>query len=784
VEQTFSSGSKTASVEDFVREIAAAAKKLALYPSGHPAAAKAAQRPFAMLELLLRGQENVVVAYADGKLVGDGQPMDDRLLHDGLGRVMAESGIQSIGFGSGITIEQFAQFIGQLSVKAEEQDLIGFLEANKISNIIVDRWHYELVGDDQKIVDADAVVGKGEGGDELKQSLADLVKERPGMIVTLLCGGRMIGGEKGRGAGYGTGGGAATIASWQISGSGDAPNGGSGEGEVIGLPPEGTGTGEGHVEGVMKLPDPEQALKDLDSLTDDELIQLLAAGLSETVDQVGLQGSFDTSQVLMRVKELLEKREDPALIRRLKNSLRNSNIIDEKYLNLIFDSNASLEDIAFEETLSYMSQFLSGEPDPDKVGDFYGWFGQIEDDDSARRVTTDLIAGIAENRFSLSADQEEFLESTVELITQNLDSTPARAFSAELLDRLVSELIQLPEIRFIIKQLEPIYFAALEQGNSELAVRTLNLIKERAFGEAAQADGVTGLAVEAHQVFCSAQAVDSVLQGLVQRFTEGSKDTLKLLEMFTGRDAALVFTKYLTHSERGLRLLMIRLLSEMGEHAVEASRIELAELTSHASLAAERPLPEQPWYKLRNIALVLGNTGHPDAVELLEPLSDYADERLVEEVVAALEKLDWEDSTRILARLLSHPARSIHTKALRAISSRNREVVYPLVEDYFLRHPSERKQVLPILSRLDKVQAGAFLAAVLEGESDAFRQLYAKPDESLNMMIVETFIHWRSAVTDDVLRRYVRSATGTIFSRLRKPASVKHAEKYLRSLSA
>ena len=96
---------------------------------------------------------------------------------------------------------------------------------------------------------------------------------------------------------------------------------------------------------------------------------------------------------------------------------------------------------------------------------------------------------------------------------------------------------------------------------------------------------------------------------------------------------------------------------------------------------------------------------------------------------------------------------------------------------------TDRQAILPVLIRLDKQRSLSFLAQVLLGESEIYNKLFAKADEELNETIVKTFILLRSVIFDDVLRKYVRISTRSLFGQFRKSESVKMAERYLKTVS-
>ncbi|MFH2055457.1 MAG: HEAT repeat domain-containing protein [bacterium] len=790
---------KAANAAALMRELAAAGKRLALYPEGHPAARLAANRPYEILTLIWERQEKVIISLADGKLIGDGAPLDDRNLLEGLGRAMVDGNLQSVAFTKKLQAEELEAFLGHLNIKQEERDLIGFLKERQISGIEIDKWHYELVGHDEKVVSADQVIEGVAGDSSLRMTLSDLVRKHPGAVVSLLS-------RKGQTSATSGNAALARLVCDYIGGATPTearstanPGTGQSEGTAEELAVGSGGAIQGYGSGVENneagpkagsesdlpvtpaLPDPGVVLKQLDDLNDEELVLLLVAGLRESVVDEDLKSDFNAAQALLSIKDLLERKEDPALLRSLRDALVAAGIVEQRYLDLVFNQEATTEQIACDEAERFLEIFKSGEPEVGQAADLAAWIERIEDKTYLEGFVSRLFDICAAADYELNSAQQGTLAHFLELVANSGESVVAAAYQQEIVRRLADPAIGLPEFRFVGRHLEHFYLSALRQQDYDTARQMLQAINQKAFGKQVHADGVAGHAWELRKRLSSAKAVELVITKLARNFSGCAHAAFQLLESFGGRDAALAFAGHLTHPERGIRLMMIRLLSAMGDEAVATMRTELESQQAGGRYAQLPEVPEMIWYKLRNIILILGNTGHPDAVELLEPLSDFRDQRVAEEVIVALEKLHWDDATRILAKMLSHPERRVHSRAVRSLAERNPKDVYPLVEDYFLRHPSERQYLLPLLTGIDSARAGAFLALVLLGESEAYRELGGKRDEALNEMIVKTFIDRRSSVTDNVLRRYVRDSSRSLFAQLRKPPSVKMAEKHLRA---
>jgi hypothetical protein len=310
------------------------------------------------------------------------------------------------------------------------------------------------------------------------------------------------------------------------------------------------------------------------------------------------------------------------------------------------------------------------------------------------------------------------------------------------------------------------------------------LICQKFDTEIIYAEGVAEYASKIHQRLTSPKIAETLITKLRNNFDGQSRAMAPLLENFNGIEPILVFTSYIAHEHRGIRVMLLRLLSGFGVRTIAAFRLLLSDRTLTARPAGHTDLPQEAWFKVRNIIFVLSNIKHPDSVALVRQFADDRDKRVVLEAVNALEKLGGDEAGYICAKLLSHPNREVQLKALHNLAANGSPLHYAAVEEYFVRSVEERANSMPALIKLDRQRALSFLAAVLLGEAETYNKYHSKPDEELNETVVSTFIQLRSAIFDDVLRKYVRAQTRSLFGHLRKSNSVKIAERYLKTTSS
>lgn len=80
-------------------------------------------------------------------------------------------------------------------------------------------------------------------------------------------------------------------------------------------------------------------------------------------------------------------------------------------------------------------------------------------------------------------------------------------------------------------------------------------------------------------------------------------------------------------------------------------------------------LKDERWYLVRNVALILGAIGNPDAVEFLSKTVYHSDFRVRKEALGALERLDPEGTRALLDRGIHDPDPRMRVLAVRSLSA-------------------------------------------------------------------------------------------------------------------
>ncbi len=743
----------------FVREVNASTKKLAIYPTGHPASIKAAEKPFSMLEEILRSGGRVILAVAEGKLVGNGMPLDDRLLMDGLGKAIYESGLASITFEPGVEFDGFEKFLAHLNLKKEQRDLQGLIDAEGIVGIGIGKVQYQLVNENERVVSADAAENLGDmSAGSVQSTVAEALRKHPALLLQLLSRGHYES-EK-------------TDDVQAKTTEGSKP---SSIADTVNARAIHSFAADGDLAPVVQ---------ELSGCSNEELLGLLVTALRESLADRTNTTMLQMTQTLFTLREVLAQREALDLLPKLQQALADLNIADPRYIELILAADSSPRKIAYTQIQNIKEEFAKGTIATERLDELQGWLETINDG----QYTDDVIKGFyqdAEARdYKLSESQLSMMTRLAMIGAQQFGTALSDSQLRQIKDRIAEPSVTQEAFELLANQLEQYYLKFLEAGNYSEAQEILGLICQKFDTELIYTEGVAEYASQVHQRMTSAKITESLVYKLSRHFDAVSKMMTPLLEMFFSVEAILVFASYIANDNRGVRVLLIRLLSGFGVRTVNAFRVLLSDRTLTTRGAVGSGQNQDTWYRLRNIIFVLGNIPHPDSVSMVKHFTEDKEARVVLEATSALERLGGAEAATTCAQLLSHPAKEVRQRALHALMTNNSTAQYEYVEEYFVRNVEERSASMPALIKLDSKRAFSFLGSVLLGDSEIYAKYHDKPNEELNETIVSTLIQLRSTVFDEVMRKYVRDHTRTLLGHFRKPDSVKIAERYFRTTSS
>ena len=167
-----------------IKFLNAAIKRLSMYPPEHPAAQQAVGLPFEVLRKILDNEGQAILTLIENKLVINGVTVEESLSGSVLSQVLNKCNVKSLNFTTELNqtrLETFLRFFVGLDPKAPPPNLPQYLAENGVDSIKVNQLHYELVGEEEKVVSGDAA-----SNIEIKEEIALALKNNPQVLKDLL----------------------------------------------------------------------------------------------------------------------------------------------------------------------------------------------------------------------------------------------------------------------------------------------------------------------------------------------------------------------------------------------------------------------------------------------------------------------------------------------------------------------------------------------------------------------------------------------------------------------
>ncbi|MBD3382271.1 MAG: hypothetical protein GF404_08740 [candidate division Zixibacteria bacterium] len=701
---------RSADAPTLVREIEAAIKRFNMYPAGHPASKSAAEVPYQTLKKLLDEHKHVVLGLAEGRLALNGIPIEGLT-----GKIVVEEAlkalnINSITFALEVSQDDFQKFlnyfVGKSGGKVEWNNLEEYIDQNSVSGISIDELRYELVGKDQAVVGKDAVVGPGGKAVPISSVLGD----NPELVLGLL-------------------------ANKQSAQSGLAEK----YSDAIDFDKLNQGIEE-----------------EISGLNDDQMMGIIVSSLRDHVNLSDDYDEVDMQEMLYNITEMLEKRNQAEMLPRIHKLAEELHLIDKKYIDLILDKRYSRKRLAFDELETTREDITAGKIDLEKFASIPKRFNIYEDEEYAKNYIRDLVykvnsdsaplelqtgferlvASAVDNKSEVCLDE---LYNQVKIALSNFEQPP------EKFDYYLRQAVKLTDWLCLGENLEKfkeLLDVVRVYTSEEL---TTSLDKRQSSKDFIDQIGTNQLAL-------------NLVKQLEKNFESLNRKTFEVLKKLETQAVALRLCEYLTYSDRAIRLFIIRVLSEYKWASPLAFKLILADKNLLKRSGNEAFMSEESWRKTRNIVLVCGNIGGPEALEILEGLKQDPDPRLAEEMVLALEKIKTEKACAILSSYLYFNDSKIRLRAAQALGTIGNDTWLPNLTDAFSQAEDIRMQMIPIIASLGKEKALPFFRQILLDQKQSFlKSFLGKSSDEFVMQILSALIKIPSEKTLKLLDDYKKT---------------------------
>ncbi len=171
-------------------------------------------------------------------------------------------------------------------------------------------------------------------------------------------------------------------------------------------------------------------------------------------------------------------------------------------------------------------------------------------------------------------------------------------------------------------------------------------------------------------------------------------------------------------------------------------------------------LGDKRWFFVRNIAMILGMTGNPEAIPLLYQAVSHPEARVRREVARSIGRIGSRAGIRILKDLITDPNKMVRMAALTSMrqiaSPEAREILKPMITDrsFAKLSPDEKREFLRTYGSLGG-ESLAFLLDIVEGSVGQF-------DEKTRALAVYGISMIRDPEVEKILRTLASNYDGPI----------------------
>jgi hypothetical protein len=676
---------------NILKEIGAAVKRLGMYPSKHPAAIKATEKPFLTLQELFKNTDQLTISKVDDKIIVNGKSVEGDLLPERLKEEFQDQDINSLTFFNTLTKEELSKFLNffvkPLDKNAPKKSLTEFLRKNKIGSIQVNELRYELVSDDEVVVKSEVLEGA-----DLKAQISKIIKQNPDLVKDIL----------------------------------------------LNKPVEQESCKEKFGTEVNLDQLNQEIPKEVKNLTDDEVLALLASGLEFTLKKSEGEGKKSVvGEVANLVNKLLQDREREKLLPEVKKILSGHDILEEKYFDLIFDEKWLKSQTVLDELVKLIDKLGKQEVDFER---FMFLVHRVIDAEE-EKIRLHIIDKLLSNLNSKNSETRRLSVLALKEILSRLISGKMEVEFVYLKDRLYDTIKDQLISDYILKdftELVKIIFSEMIQRKEfEEAKKIISEYNVRLSQEVSYPEQVREIA----KGFLKEVSGESIISLLTSQLEEGrpSQKTKAVEEILESLDKDKVAEKLLeifTVEDRAARISSLRVLSKLGQNSIAALSGLLSNRNAFLREKETRLLIDEYWYKVRNAIYVLGNIPEQSSVEVLAKLNSDPDPRVRLEVIKALEKIGKEESVDALVTFLKDKDDQVRRNAITTLSIvENRRCLISLIE-HFHYNRKDKVFTLTALGRIGGAETSGFLLKLLSEEDSRIKHLSRRQKEEIKITVL------------------------------------------------
>ncbi|MCJ7578508.1 MAG: HEAT repeat domain-containing protein [candidate division Zixibacteria bacterium] len=673
---------------DVLREIDAAIKRLAMYPPEHPAAIKAAEKPFFTLQEMFENTDHVTISQVGDKIIINGDSVKEDLLPERLKEEFQEQNINSLTFLNTLTKEELSKFLSffvkPLEKSARKRSLIEFISKNEIRSIQFNELRYELVSDDEVVVKAEILEGA-----DLKAQISKIIKENPDLVRDIL----------------------------------------------LNKPVKQESCIEKFGTEVNLDQLTQEIQKQVKHLTDDEVLSLLASGLESTLKKSeGEDKNSVVNEVANLVHKLLQDREKKKLLPQVKKILSGYRILDEKYFDLIFEEKWLKSQAVLDELIALTDELGEKEVDFER---FMFLLARVIDSEEPKirlyamdKLLSNLDSGNSETRRLSVVALKEILSS---LILRKME-VEFVYLKGRLYDKIKDQMLSANVLNDSTELVKIIFSEMIQRKEFEEAKKILCEYNVRLSEEVLYSEEVREVAKD----FLKEVSDESTLTILINqlkdlRALQNTRVIEEILECLDKDQVAQKLLEIFTVDHRPTRISSLRVLSKLGQSSIAALGCLLSNINAFGREEETQLLIDEHWYKVRNAIYVLGSIPDPSSVEILVKLNSDPDPRVRLEVIKALEKIGEERSVDALLTFLKDKDEEVRKSAIGSLSVVGDRRCLKSLIDHFHRNRKDKISALTAIGKIGGEEAMGFLLELLSKENSGVKDLSRRQKEEIKI---------------------------------------------------
>ena len=209
------------------------------------------------------------------------------------------------------------------------------------------------------------------------------------------------------------------------------------------------------------------------------------------------------------------------------------------------------------------------------------------------------------------------------------------------------------------------------------------------------------------------KTVDVLVAELISASGDTTMYLRDILVAIGSEEIALALSQIISHPQRPVRQLTLRILADLGKSSLKVFSRILDDDKMFVRDPQRHELPDEKWYVVRNSIFVLGSLRDEQGVAALRLRIDDHDIRVRREIVSALEKIAGEEAIDCLTLMAEDPIAEVREAAIIAIGLAGRQEAAPILIDVARKDARCSVKAVTALGKLGGYEAKEFLGNLL-----------------------------------------------------------------------